>query len=418
MGNWEINRFAVSHLLQLLCLFKNRKMALFQLINVIALFLFFSLGYYFGNYSKTVSTFQGNNRQILRSDEIFISNTTTTPKHVSEVTPSHDHFAKCKKVFRNYLPSAFEQHWVDVINSTRKDICNHIMLPEQISKFRIWLNITDEVSNENKTCGTMRQSAEVDTTQTFSFMEYEYICEDNAHPIHGKFVKEAIEPLAGYVRESRPLCKRMFKQGSMKAVTDLADRNFILFKSYRCDTIESSIHPPSGPRLIIIDAGSTTYLHSNSGPSQSYLIEKYRSLGYTNLERFIAWEVKKYDPEYIFEIVPDNVLPHYQFFNRKCDGIVNSKHNPLTFIKKLATPQDMVVLKLDVDQKDVELPIVRQILDDPELQGLIDEFFFEHHSDIEELKWAWGTAVSGTIVDTYQYFSGMRQKGIRAHSWI
>ena len=46
-------------------------------------------------------------------------------------------------------------------------------------------------------------------------------------------------------------------------------------------------------------------------------------------------------------------------------------------------------LKLDVDNSDIEFDLIDQIVNDTEVSGLIDEFFFEHHSNVKEFQWAW-----------------------------
>jgi hypothetical protein len=372
---------------------------------------FLVTGIYIGNYGG-----RNPNPPSCKQELLNLNNDQAETVEVRSVYSTSNNI--CEKVFVRYIPSPFEQYWVDNIQNYLNNTCEAIVKPDLIKKFKIWYDITDNIPQENGTCGRMRKAAENDMTGTFSFFEYMYICKDPKHSLHHQVTREAIEPLAGYVRESRPLCKKMFREGGMNMVTDLADRRFILFKSMLCNNRDVDTYPPSGPRLIILDMGSTTYLHSNSGPSQKYLVDLYRSQGFKKLHRLIAYEVKPYDPTKYFNIVPDDVLPHYQFFNTKCSGVPGDKHNPLTIIKAIAEPDDYVVLKLDVDQKDVELPIVQQIINDPSLHALIDEFMFEHHSTMPELKWAWGTAIEGSLTDTYRYFRSMRERGIRAHSWI
>jgi len=52
----------------------------------------------------------------------------------------------------------------------------------------------------------------------------------------------------------------------------------------------------------------------------------------------------------------------------------------LTFIKALTKPEDYVVFKLDIDSPAIEIALVQQIMDDPQLLTLIDEFFFERYT--------------------------------------
>ena len=44
------------------------------------------------------------------------------------------------------------------------------------------------------------------------------------------------------------------------------------------------------------------------------------------------------------------------------------------------------MLKVDIDTPEVEVPIVRQLLIDSELGGLVDELFFEYHFITREFR--------------------------------
>jgi hypothetical protein len=168
-----------------------------------------------------------------------------------------------------------------------------------------------------------------------------------------------------------------------------------------------------------VDLGATLWYWSLSGPSQKYLLDKYTRSGYTNLYRFLAYEANVYPKaKKIFQGVPATVMPHYQYFNVPITHEVGSKYNPLTMIRALAKPRDFVSVKLDVDNSEIEFSLIEQILSDPLTYSLIDEFFFEHHSNVKEFQWAWKEQVRGSMADGYKFFRRMRELGIRAHSWI
>ena len=90
-----------------------------------------------------------------------------------------------------------------------------------------------------------------------------------------------------------------------------------------------------------------------------------------------------------------------------------------------ATPQDFVSFKLDIDNTDVELPIALNILKDPSVSNLIDEFFFELHFRCEVMSdCGWGTGIpiesNGFVLDrnhALKLFRDLRDLGIRAHIW-
>mmetsp|Transcript_48529 Transcript_48529/g.155234 ORF Transcript_48529/g.155234 Transcript_48529/m.155234 type:complete len:106 (-) Transcript_48529:188-505(-) len=104
--------------------------------------------------------------------------------------------------------------------------------------------------------------------------------------------------------------------------------------------------------------------------------------------------------------------------------------NPLNVMRAVALQGDFVVMKLDIDMNEVEKLLVFQILQSLDLQGLIDEFIWEHHVHRHPLEKAWKGSTgphesppsdpyrSATLEDSYQLFLALRKTGIRAHSWV
>ena len=102
---------------------------------------------------------------------------------------------------------------------------------------------------------------------------------------------------------------------------------------------------------------------------------------------------------------------------------------------------DYVVVKLDVDNSEVELALVHQLLN-MSTRGrspLVDEIFWEHHvwGSPMACPEMWGSkAPSGwaymdypsreakmkspdaSLKGSYRLFRQLREKGIRAHSWV
>ena len=97
-----------------------------------------------------------------------------------------------------------------------------------------------------------------------------------------------------------------------------------------------------------------------------------------------------------------------------------SKLNPLESILKEFDEDDFIVLKLDIDSPDIELPLAKQILEDKDgIYGkLIDQFYFEHHVKMAEMRGFWRKDTQGTVKDTLDLFYGLREKGIPAHFWV
>ena len=96
--------------------------------------------------------------------------------------------------------------------------------------------------------------------------------------------------------------------------------------------------------------------------------------------------------------------------------------DPLTFIKHLTKPKDFVVF--DIDSPLVEIALVKQLMADPQLVELVDEFYFENHVSGSPMQWhGWGdlqnsSADLSSLPESYKLFTFLREHGIRAHSWV
>ena len=117
----------------------------------------------------------------------------------------------------------------------------------------------------------------------------------------------------------------------------------------------------------------------------------------------------------------------FQRSKQKHDKLLSKvavKFNLRRYTKELTKVEDYVVFKLDIDAPFVEIALVRQIMDDPQLISLIDEFYFEHHVTGSPMQWhGWGNLTAlgaplGDIQDSYDIFTFLRETGMRAHSWV
>ena len=55
-----------------------------------------------------------------------------------------------------------------------------------------------------------------------------------------------------------------------------------------------------------------------------------------------------------------------------------------------ASPEDFVVVKVDIDTPAAELTIMEAIADRPEIAALVDEIFFEYHFYFDGMNFGWG----------------------------
>jgi hypothetical protein len=136
-----------------------------------------------------------------------------------------------------------------------------------------------------------------------------------------------------------------------------------------------------------------------------------------------GWEMTLLEPTSFWDGVPDEISQLYHFYNVPISSNITAKSNPLRIIKDIATLDDFVSFKLDIDTPSVEIPLALQILANPGIAELIDEFFFELHFNCPLMKGCWGVqpdTVAGLKMDrisAMNLFQKYRQLGIRSHFW-
>jgi hypothetical protein len=100
------------------------------------------------------------------------------------------------------------------------------------------------------------------------------------------------------------------------------------------------------------------------------------------------------------------------------DKSPNGKWNPWRILQGMGmTPNDYIVIKLDIDVPEIEKTLIDQLVNEPRIRLLVDEMFFEQHVNVKAMWKLWGTDNSLTMLDTYRLFGYLRSKGVRMHSW-
>jgi hypothetical protein len=72
---------------------------------------------------------------------------------------------------------------------------------------------------------------------------------------------------------------------------------------------------------------------------------------------------------------------------------MNAKTNAFTVMKEICHVDDFIVMKIDIDNPDVEAAMINTILNDRSVSILIDELYYEHHvshSTMEKRGWGEG----------------------------
>jgi len=121
----------------------------------------------------------------------------------------------------------------------------------------------------------------------------------------------------------------------------------------------------------------------------------------------------------LLSLLPKEYMASYHWINVGVNHTQGNKLNPLNSILEKFEVDDFIVVKLDIDTSFIEVPLAHQLLEDKDglYSGRIDQFYFEHHVHLGELRPSWGESMNGSIKDSFELFHGLRQKGIPAHFW-
>jgi len=177
-------------------------------------------------------------------------------------------------------------------------------------------------------------------------------------------------------------------------------------------------------RNVFLDLGATYNFNSDVIDSNSpaiRAIEKYRRNG-IHFDHIYAYEIRQWDTEVVYKTIPTHMQGPLHWLNTGITGEENHQHNPWTMLAKNFGPDDFVVVKLDIDTVSVEWPLFQQLLNTPQIQELVDIFYFEHHVKMDEMQTFWGShssgSTKGTIAESLELFQALRKAGVAAHYWI
>jgi len=330
-------------------------------------------------------------------------NVVSSAQHVIQESDTWMKDHKCDSVcnveFIKYIPSALEQIWsaeikhVESNEKTWKVGCEllNLHLPQIQEMLAAVRRYTSDQSLVNLASSNM------------SALEFRNSCTGVHSLVH-------IEPLISFLRHPLALCPK----------TDLAAH--VLDKTYLFIPHSDEVTHDAATKWLF-DAGASTYNKGAGGASQSWFVDTYRARG-VEFDRIIGWEAAKTDPSNQWDDMPADIKRKTSWFNVPVNTGAGVADNPLTFIKHLTKPEDFVVFKLDIDSPLVEIALVQQLMADPQILGLVDEFYFEHHVSGSPMQWlGWGDlqnsdAELSTLKESYELFTFLREHGVRAHSWV
>lgn len=188
----------------------------------------------------------------------------------------------------------------------------------------------------------------------------------------------------------------------------------------------------AGRRNLFFDLGSSEYdsnpVNLNKGAGRFSSIPLFHALFARNCIKFhsiFAWEYTQFYPASYWSNVPADMKAILHFFNEPVVSIgPRESHtdqiqiNALQVLEDAATPEDFVVMKVDIDSSDIEIPLVWEILRSPKLSSLVDELFFEYHFNVSpDFGWG-GLGENHTVDDALHLMRELRAVGIRSHFWV
>lgn len=370
-------------------------------------------------------SFPGLETNILIDNSCKLSNGHPTCCGLLNYTSPHrlGKFALCTEQ-RTYFPSPYElmqmkkAEYFDSIPDFKlrqRAIADYIQSEGDLNSSFIWL---DRVKMR------MQNLAEIEVKS-----DYEYLSRFNVTRtcLHGKDVSwiEWIEPLSLHARNPFSLLHfegirkelvathPQFAEKILQA--GVINTDHLLLAKYN----QNSNHRHGHLQNFLFDAGTSTFQSSLWWFTCMYLQQN------VSFDQIFGWEYTLLEPTAFWDEVPKNLREKYHFYNTKMSADISHGNSPLRMIERIATEQDFVSFKLDIDTPEVEIPTVLSILREKKMHKLIDEFFFEFHFRCEIMMYlGWGENMpkqhEGLNLNRWgamTLFQQLRILGIRSHFW-
>jgi len=321
-----------------------------------------------------------------------------------------------KKIFMYYESSPWEIEWLQNIEKWHNIECSILTTGNHSERAYLavrWAQLRNRLFLVN----AERKSDSSNFTENDVFSRMYYHCGE-----HKMF--EYIESLVGIIRDPLTMCNGfhgVFNEGEsgvqakrwllMEPAGIVEDQHY---SKTRC-VFTSNICK----RNLLFDLGASTYSGwggDTSAVGSKWFVERFQSFNMT-FDHIYAFEFTQKSPSDIFKDIPINILTRYSYFNVPVESQPESVWNVWNFVKEVATEDDHVIVKLDIDSPGIEHNFIDQLKTSQSLQMLVDELFFEDHVDTITMHRYWGSGMKRLLKDTYNDFLFMRRNGIRAHSW-
>lgn len=169
-------------------------------------------------------------------------------------------------------------------------------------------------------------------------------------------------------------------------------------------------------RTVFFDLGASLKFHSSQRSPALALVNRYNRFG-IKFDHYFAFEYTFIEPESVFEKIPKDLVSTYHWYNVPVEASPTSKSNPWKSILSRYNESDFVVIKLDTDTASVEILLAHELMQE-KYAPLVHHFYFEHQVQMKNMIRFWQEDADGTLQDSLDLFTSMRQVGIAAHSWV
>jgi hypothetical protein len=379
----------------------------------------------------------------------------------------------CKWVFGTYEASFYELEWFKLVSNggVNDNVCSVIAEPHHQSFIAdLMARVTELVQGLDQAVRWSEQDTAFPgpghpSDKLFSRFYYRRVCfsEDDGvwYKAPGKGV-QLIEPLFGMLRDPYDNWCPLEQQLSPKPVSyenpvpfestehilpqGFAPYGYTLEDGGEISSWRSHGRPPwhsnhhpiempdsrysySPPRNLLVDLGANPFTSSpNAG---IWFYERYHARGqpFDSVIAATSDDHTKFpDMGAAYEGIPEEMLGIYNVLGVPI-SLENDRTNLVDLIRRIARPQDNLVLKLHGMSRSFSQAFAQRLArweDDPArggISGLIDEFYFEHRVNFKPLAGIWGFGggedplEAGSLATSYKLFMDLRSKGIRAHSW-
>ena len=312
---------------------------------------------------------------------------------------------KCEIAISDYVSSSWERSWIQNISHWKSDDREWTTGCKQMRKDKEYLNFFQSFSSDPLRLGnhtrTVNGKEHERLRQVFSYHRAYDSCSKEEYFLY-------IEPLVSFLRHPGAVCFSNNPQ----------DKSYIILPS-ALNIISK------GAKKYFFDVGASTYIAGLGGDSQKWFVDNYRLQG-IEFDHIFGWEAKPTRPSKQWNSVPPDIKRKSSWYNIPASSEKGHPDNPWTFVREIANKEDFIVVKIDIDTPKVEIELVMQLLEDPVLLSLVDEFYFEHHVHGNPMQFrGWGNLRRKNenvphpgIEHSYKIFQILREKGVRAHSWV